>query len=269
MNNINIVDAAVLSNLAYKINRTRIYKPTNIDEKHLFHNTNMSVYTTYINPDQSGFGVQGIINESNDCRVLIISIRGSNDVVDWLDNLDIKPVSVCSENTDLCFHKGFYDEAKELLDQFEMALYKDTKHIFLNGHSAGGPICSILGYLLKQMRPDIPMTIVTFASPMFCNYTAVHWFAQNTNYFRVENAKDIVPKLVFGEDYVHVNSNVSYIMDNMVLNSAPLPDFDLYALLEKPCCSLFCCKDELDLNEHKILVYIQRMKDLRFKRNLN
>ena len=146
--------------------------------------------------------------------------RGSNEPMDWLHNFLICKKEI-KEN---CYvHLGFYkslysnnllenltEDIKNLSDK-----YNDYE-IFITGHSLGGGLSTLFGYLMSDVISK-NITVITYASPRVGNYKWSCDFncKNNLRLFRIVNKRDIVTAIPYVYFY-HVGNYIYIDEKNMI-----------------------------------------------------
>ena len=103
-------------------------------------------------------GVTFLVVEIN--QEIYISFKGSDGLLDWLTNFSFWSTKV----NDIYIHSGFlqsFIKIKDTLDSIisEKIMKRNMKHIYFTGHSSGGSLASICGYMYGIGH------VVTFGSP--------------------------------------------------------------------------------------------------------
>ncbi|KAL8554142.1 hypothetical protein ACS0TY_002385 [Phlomoides rotata] len=103
-------------------------------------------------------------------------IQGSDSLASWQANLFFEPTKF--EGTDVLVHRGIYEAAKGIYDQF-MPLIKqhldrfgDRAKLQFTGHSLGGSLALLVNLMLltrNQLKPSSLLPVVSFGAPfVFC-----------------------------------------------------------------------------------------------------
>lgn len=111
---------------------------------------------------------------SNYTRCFII--QGSDSLASWQANLFFEPTKF--ENTDVLVHRGIYEAAKGIYEQFmpeimdHLKRHGDRAKLQFTGHSLGGSLSLLVHLMLltrKVVSPSTLKPVVTFGSPfVFC-----------------------------------------------------------------------------------------------------
>ena len=155
-----------------------------------------------------------IIEEENDFAVsikdgveVIVSIRGSDDFEDWLDNL-----SFTSKKTKFGhIHSGMFDAYMEIRDSLVDAVTRTPflRKLTICGHSKGGAMAQIFAVDIRGFL-SCEIECITFASPRVGKSDFVKITKDSTVSFkRFTNRGDIVPFAIpwsFG--YRHIGSPI-------------------------------------------------------------
>ncbi|KAI3444428.1 hypothetical protein Pfo_001093 [Paulownia fortunei] len=103
-------------------------------------------------------------------------IQGSDSLASWQANLFFEPTKF--EGTDVLVHRGIYEAAKGIYDQFmpeikqHMNRFGDRAKLQFTGHSLGGSLALLVNLMLltrKEVEQSALLPVVTFGSPfVFC-----------------------------------------------------------------------------------------------------
>ncbi|XP_077228894.1 phospholipase A1 PLIP1, chloroplastic-like [Tasmannia lanceolata] len=103
-------------------------------------------------------------------------IQGSDSLASWQANLFFEPTKF--EGTDVHVHRGIYEAAKGIYEQFmpeilnHLKLYGERAKLRFTGHSLGGSLSLLVNLMLLSrgdVKPSILLPVVTFGSPfVFC-----------------------------------------------------------------------------------------------------
>lgn len=156
---------------------------------------------------------QAVVIEHED--FLIASFRGTDEAADWLDNVNLFPMSGPLGDV----HRGFYKATLDVWDSMQ-AYIRDLKKqrgdkssgLWLTGHSLGGAMATLAAADLIQQ--DIPFYgVYTFGQPRVGDrkFARTYNMEAGPRHFRFQNNADIVtriPARISG--YSHVG-NLYYI----------------------------------------------------------
>ncbi|KAJ1395005.1 Fungal lipase-like domain [Sesbania bispinosa] len=111
---------------------------------------------------------------SNYTRCFVI--QGSDSLASWQANLFFEPTKF--ESTDVLVHRGIYEAAKGIYEQFlpeimdHLKRHGDRAKLQFTGHSLGGSLSLLIHLMLltrKVVKPSNLRPVVTFGSPfVFC-----------------------------------------------------------------------------------------------------
>ncbi len=127
---------------------------------------------------------------------LCMAFRGTNEVKDWLDNINAFSVKVLFGE----FHRGFWNSVEDVwapLDAELRALQaRIPRPVFFTGHSLGGAMAVIAA--AKYIHEDKPFTgLYTFGQPRTMTRETSRIFNAEcgNRYFRFHNNNDIVTRI--------------------------------------------------------------------------
>ena len=141
-------------------------------------------------------------------QYLCMAFRGTNELKDWLDNMDIFATSALFGQ----FHRGFWKSVEDIWGPADSKCrdLQDARKrpVFFTGHSLGGAMATIAA--AKYIHEDKPFTSAyTFGQPRAMTRSASQIFNMECKprFFRFHNNNDLVtrvPARVMG--YSHVGS---------------------------------------------------------------
>ena len=153
---------------------------------------------------------------------LCMVFRGTDEIADWLDNLNAFPVKELFGS----FHRGFWFSVADIWDGIEQR-YQELRAIkkrplFITGHSLGGAMATIAA--AKFIHLDLPfISVYTFGQPraMTKETSQVFDIEAKSRFFRFQNNNDLVtrvPARLMG--YSHVGSSI-YISQTGSIHDDP------------------------------------------------
>ncbi|KPM38808.1 hypothetical protein AK830_g7730 [Neonectria ditissima] len=150
-------------------------------------------------------GIAGYVSTDAARKEIVISIRGSSNIRNWITNLDFGQKS-CSALVSGCgVHSGFQEAWDEIAAAAKAAVVaartaNPSYAVVATGHSLGGAVATLAAAYLR--KAGIPMDLYTFGSPRvgdadFADFVSGQAGAE----YRVTHAADPVPRLppiIFG-----------------------------------------------------------------------
>ena len=185
------------------------------DYKNCGHYGNASIIHTL----ENGCGLQCAITRDDLAKEYSLVFRGSESVQDWIhDLLFRKVITPCLENNGSKVHRGVL---KQLLSQntyikISSLIEAESKQNptfqwTITGHSLGGALAVICGFMLAKNYKSTKFRIITFGSPRVGNYTFYNEFHKMTNIecTRVVYGRDVVASVPRWR-YKHVGDLLHY-----------------------------------------------------------
>lgn len=125
-----------------------------------------------------------------------IVFRGTNELVDWLDNINAFAVKKLFGE----FHRGFWNSVEDVWDKvfsdYQAANKVQKKPLFFTGHSLGGAMATIASARLIQL--DLPFTSTyTFGQPRTVTRDTARIFniECKDRFYRFHNNNDLVTRV--------------------------------------------------------------------------
>ena len=185
-------------------------------------------YARILSKDGEDFGVVLFDSKS---KTALVAIRGTEDLEDWLHDLDAVPVPIAGDGP--LVHKGFLDATDEIWPGVRDLLMRlNPEKVLITGHSLGAAMAVQCAYTLAIVWP---VTVCTFAGPRVGSPEFVREFnSRIPNCTRVVNAGDVVPNLPTEPPYAHVGAELAVEGGSRLLDVAFAHSLDQYrAGLEK------------------------------------
>ncbi|OHF02786.1 lipase [Colletotrichum orchidophilum] len=143
-------------------------------------------------------GLEGFVATDPVRKNIVIAIRGSSNVRNWITNL-LFGFDDCDFVDDCKVHTGFANGLDEIRDSL-LASVKSAKAanpsytIIATGHSLGGAVVTIAAAELR--RDGYPVDIYTYGSPRVGNHAFVNFVTNQPGAeYRVTHVDDPVPRL--------------------------------------------------------------------------
>ena len=201
-------------------------------------------------------GVRYFLEQDNKTKTQIITVRGTADNINFLEDLDITVRT--DRKTDIPVHAGFDRAARAIYGDVKPHL-KRTYRTYVTGHSLGGAVAALLA--LYAIEDDFMVErVVTFGQPKFTTAAGVQRL--RLPLMRVVDENDIVPMLppatatdpVFGP-YEHLGPEVILLRGQYY---AYLPTHDAHRI---DVGEFWRSIGIADLPDHKIARYVTRVAD--------
>jgi predicted lipase len=145
----------------------------------------------------------------NDHDEVVVVIKGSHNVIDWLLNLKLWKRSCHSLLLDYPIHAGYlslicqesrpnHKEDKLGASIYEQLLsvlephIKEGKRITFTGHSSGGALACVLADTIEKQYPKSIKRVVTFGQPAFGGFKMTKHYRLNHKTYRICCDLDIV-----------------------------------------------------------------------------
>jgi triacylglycerol lipase len=151
----------------------------------------------------------GLVVWNAAAHTAIVSIRGTQTIWDWIDDIDAVPVPYLPDKGSGLVHMGFqlvYEHIRSSIAKLLQTNCQGAQTVWVTGHSLGGAL-AILGAfdILKNVKPGPVPQLYTFAGPR----TAAPDFAHNFDAAipvcnRIVNFMDVVPQVPLPPAYEHV-----------------------------------------------------------------
>ena len=128
-------------------------------------------------------------------KVLLISVRGSQELADFLRDADARQVSHADGQGKI--HRGFHDAflvARAFVERYMRAFYRKGQTILVCGHSLGGAIALLLAEWLQRLPNSPDVQLYTYGSPRTGNRTFAQ-AAQSLPHHRLVNHNDPIPSV--------------------------------------------------------------------------
>lgn len=157
--------------------------------------------------------VFGLMGQNAATRTAFVSFRGTQDLSDWLQDLDAVPEVYAPIGGFGQVHAGFqdvYQLVRGSLAENLAGACAGCDQILVTGHSLGAALCVLAAPdIFRNMPPNIEPRLITFAGPR----VGLSGFATAFNSviescFRIVNFLDIVPH-VPPVPYVHVGAEIA------------------------------------------------------------
>ncbi len=167
-----------------------------------------------IDNDNIGLFINGSVGATGAVEPLdnpTISLRGTSNLQDILVSMDTTFTHV----PDGKIHQGYYNKAVEIMN----VLSAPKGGVNLCGHSMGGALASILGYLLHKQNPKLKIFVCTFGSPMYGDANLKDYLSKQknikiTNYINTADPVVYKPTTLTNEKYKRIGKVIKWRVDS-------------------------------------------------------
>lgn len=173
----------------------------------------------YIIDEHNEIVLQGY---NSDTHSLFVSFRGSANIPNWIDNIQINKISPYSDKdvqVEAGFYKAYNYVKPDIINNLQKLSVKyGTSDLFITGHSLGAAMATILAYDILTLYYKYNISyLITFGSPRVGNLAFVENFrTYSVDSYRITHYYDIVPHVpeeMFG--YLHVSNEIWYDEPNV------------------------------------------------------
>jgi predicted lipase len=202
-------------------------------------------------------------------EVIFVSMRGTQQLYDWLVNINaMKSRPYPNNDIDIFFHKGFHKAATSCINEIFSEIttrYEEETKIYVTGHSLGGALAAILHGLWnedpygnrffshKRINNHFrTISCYVFGMPRYGNFHAMEHFASP---YHIYNQADIVPTIpskLFGyeDSLIEYCLNSESEIDHSKVKGSSFTKF-IYGLATYK-----------GIKEHDMELYMSRVKKL-------
>jgi len=203
--------------------------------------------------DNKNNDFQAGITISHIYKRISVIFRGTSSKKDWVHSLSFCKTKLMD---DIYVHAGLYKQlyennfCKNMLRDLENLSNKFKDYdIYTSGHSGGGALACMFGYIYSTMTPN-NITTITFASPRVGDHKWFEQFNSKTNlrHYRIINNRDLVTAIPY-INYYHVG-NTLLLRDN---------DIHIKKYNDKTDTFLNWCCCSYSINDHSLENYYYKM----------
>jgi triacylglycerol lipase len=122
----------------------------------------------------------------------VVAFRGTDDIRDWLANLNVDRVDWFGGSV----HRGFHLAEESLAGRVLERLPESATPLWITGHSLGGALATLFAFRLQRAGHNVA-GLYTFGSPRVgCRcFAAQHDWLLHRKHFRVVHNSDAVPRV--------------------------------------------------------------------------
>ena len=177
-----------------------------------------SIKPEYVVENNGARAIQGFDSDTNS---LFVAFRGSSNIQNWIDNIQIRKISPYNDSS-IEVEKGFYKAYNYLKPEIinnlgSLSKKYGTNEISITGHSLGAAEATLFTYdILNDFQNYNVINFYNFGSPRVGNLEFVKSFSSfSLNSFRITHYYDIVPHVPEELlDYRHISNEIWYNEEN-------------------------------------------------------
>ena len=143
----------------------------------------------------------------------VISLKSTSNLDDIYVSSDTNMINI----EDGGIHRGYYTQSIEMLQNVYTILsnHKNIKKIFICGHSLGGTLASVLGYLLSKFLKKYKICVYNYASTKFGNIRLKYNIEKmkNLKIFNVLNKSDLVTQKPVCRNFERIGELIEHDID--------------------------------------------------------
>jgi hypothetical protein len=188
----------------------------------VFYSTDYKVSVTFVPKEfECIYKLEGLSYTHNKQNVGYVAKYGKNLIISLVSTSNISDVMFSMNNNlvnidDGQIHEGYYIHTLEILPNLMkvLSIYPNIKCVYLSGHSMGGVLSSIIGYILNK-RYNYKVKVYTYGSPKFGNKQLKYYIEnrKNIKIFNVINKADMVPNKPTNKKYEIIGEVISRWID--------------------------------------------------------
>jgi predicted lipase len=172
------------------------------------------------NIENNGVKVLNAIDHDNE--YIIVSFRGSTNIQNWIDNLQISHIQPYDSYQEVSVDKGFYkalsDVREPLYDSTMNLINKYSSYnVLITGHSLGSALSTLCAFELIYLNnvDSSIIRLITFGSPRVGNDAFKKYMSIISISWRTTHYYDIVPHVPEEFlNYIHISQEIWYNRPN-------------------------------------------------------
>ncbi|CAZ80416.1 unnamed protein product [Tuber melanosporum] len=148
----------------------------------------------------------GLVARDDTVKSIVISIRGSSSLRNWLANIQAKLKKVPEICPGCEVHSGFYEAMQEALPAVVKSVEELKREnpgytVVVVGHSLGGAIATLMAEEIR--RGGVEVDLYTFGAPRIGNEELSTFISKSGTNFRVTHTVPRLPPVILG--YQHIS----------------------------------------------------------------
>lgn len=154
----------------------------------------------------------------------VLSFEGTQDVEDWIIDLQIATLSPYKQYPDARVHTGFWKAYTSIQQRLYAAIQMyPIQHLFVTGHSLGNALATVASLDLAEELNLTSISMLGLAGPRVGNLEYASLFEKYVDsYYRITHAYDPIPHLPpMFLGFMHVGHEVYYPNNTLLYTYCP------------------------------------------------
>ncbi|CUS08200.1 unnamed protein product, partial [Tuber aestivum] len=169
----------------------------------------------------------GLVARDDTTKSIVLSIRGSSSLRNWLANVQVKLKDVPEVCPDCKVHSGFHEAMQEALPAVSKSLDELRRRnpeytVVAVGHSLGGAIATLMAEEIR--RGGVEVDLYTFGAPRVGNEALSAFISKSGTNFRVTHTIPRLPPAILG--YQHISPEHWISKDDTNVKAADIQIFE-------------------------------------------
>lgn len=157
------------------------------------------------------------VDIATDGDATVVAFAGTNDLSDWLVNLDLEKVDWQGYQ----LHRGFHEGEQDLFYKLAEHYGPDLSNVWITGHSLGGALATLHALRFVDGYGDACLSgVYTFGSPRCMDHRSADMcdHLMWSRHWRIVNGNDIIPRVPTFLRFKHCGQHVRINRNGKVIH---------------------------------------------------